>query len=130
MRGLPVKPRVPVRVTEREVALAPMLILKLADFHAQFLQTLMLGVDIIDLNLDIQARTGGRRLLSRGVDHEIRAAECKAGYVLFVGVEFPAQRLAVKLLAAREVRHFCEYVENALDCHVLLSAHLKKSRWE
>src|SRR5215467_12787109 len=60
MRGLPIEPRVPVGIPEREIALAPVLILNIADFHAQFLQTCMLGVDIIDLNLDVQARTSGR----------------------------------------------------------------------
>jgi hypothetical protein len=55
VRGLPIEPCMPVGVTERKVALTPVLIAKLADLHAQTFQTRMLRVDVIDLNFDVQA---------------------------------------------------------------------------
>src|SRR5215475_3640187 len=58
-RRLPIKPCMSVGIAERKVTLPPMLILKDADFDAQALQTRMLRVDIVDLNLNMHICAGG-----------------------------------------------------------------------
>src|SRR4029453_15633510 len=46
------------------------------------------------------------------MQHQIPFAEGKARDLRFVGAELPAQRLAVESLAALQIGHLCEHIEN------------------
>jgi hypothetical protein len=94
---------VSIGVTEREVAFAPVLIMRIADFDAEALQAFMLGIHIVDLNLHVKTGPGGSRLISGGMDDKIGVPESEAGDLLFIGIEFPPECLTIEFLAAREV---------------------------
>src|SRR5215813_7192655 len=94
-----------------------MLIRGLGDFDAETLQPFVLRVDIIDPDFNVQARAAGSRLVAGGMDDKVSVAKSETRHILFVGVEFPPQRLAIEFLAARQVRHLREHIKNALDRH-------------
>jgi hypothetical protein len=80
-----------------------MLIARIADIDSEALQTFVLGVHIIDLNLHVEAAAGGLRLVTAGVKDQVGVAESKAGDILLVGVQFPPEGFAIEFPATRKI---------------------------
>jgi hypothetical protein len=106
-QGLPVRPRIAVRIRKVESAPTPWLIAQFGDWDTQRLQTSVFGVHTFNFHQHVHTSSVPARLFSAiiGMNYQVAATEGKAGDTVFIGLDVPTERFRVKPFATLQVGH-------------------------